>query len=50
MKILNDPIKVMAIFNLDGKIESVKFRLDDKVVKVEKVMKTYEKKLLDIND
>jgi hypothetical protein len=44
MKILNEPIKVMAIFNTDGKIEPVKFRLDDQVVRVEKIMKTYEEK------
>lgn len=31
MKILNEPLKVIAIFNTDGKIEHVKFRLDDKV-------------------
>lgn len=42
MKILNEPIKVMAIFNTDGKIEPVKFRLEDKVVKIEKIMKIYE--------
>ncbi|HBV68577.1 MAG TPA: hypothetical protein DEF04_10615 [Clostridiales bacterium] len=44
MRILNQPIKVMAIFDTDGKIEPVKFRLDDKVVFVEKVIKTYEEK------
>ncbi len=44
MKILNQPIKGMAIFDTDGKIEPVKFRLDDKVVFVEKVIKTYEEK------
>ncbi|HBD64869.1 MAG TPA: hypothetical protein DC038_10605 [Clostridiales bacterium] len=44
MKILNQPIKVMAIFDTAGKIEPVKFRLDDKVVFVEKVIKTYEEK------
>ena len=42
MKILNEPIKVMAIFHIDGKIEPIQFRLDDKVIKVEKVLKTYE--------
>ncbi|MBP1924574.1 hypothetical protein J2Z76_000427 [Sedimentibacter acidaminivorans] len=46
MKIVNKPIKVMAIFNTDGKIEPIKFRLDDKVVRVEKVMKCYDEKLV----
>lgn len=45
MKILNKPIKVMAIFNPDGKIEPVKFRLDDQVIKVQKIMKSYETKV-----
>jgi len=34
----------MAIFNTDGKIEPVKFRLDDKVVMIQKVTKVYEEK------
>ena len=42
MKIVNQPIKVMAIFYPNGKIEPIKFRLDDVVVAVEQVMKTYE--------
>lgn len=46
MKILNEPIKVMAIINSDGKIEPVKFRLNDQVVRIQKVLKTYKKKLL----
>lgn len=46
MKILNEPIKVMAVFNTDGKIEPVKFRLEDKVVRVEKIMKTYEENIV----
>jgi len=49
MKILNEPIKVMAIFNTDGKIEPIKFRLDDKVIKIEKIMKTYEEKVVGNN-
>jgi hypothetical protein len=49
MKILNLPIKVMAIFYIDGKIKPVKFRLDDKVVKVDRVMKTYEEKIVGNN-
>ncbi len=46
MKIINRPIKVMAIFNTDGKIEPIQFRLDDKVVRVEKVTKVYEEKIV----
>ena len=42
MKLLNQPIKVMAIFNTDGKIEPVKFRLDDQVVMIQKITKVYE--------
>lgn len=51
MKILNEPIKVMAIFNPDKKIESgkiqpIKFRLDDKVVRIQKINKVYEEKIV----
>lgn len=46
MKILNQPIKVMAVFNTNGIIEPVKFRLEDKVVRIEKIMKTYEEKIV----
>ena len=46
MKIINEPIKVMAVFNTDGKIEPVKFRIDDKVVRIEKIMKTYEENIV----
>lgn len=49
MKILNEPIKVMAIFNADGKVEPVKFRLDDQVVMVQRIMKTYEEKVAGID-
>ncbi len=45
MKIINKPIKVMAIFNADGKIEPVKFWYEDMTIRVEKVMKTYIEKL-----
>ncbi len=34
----------MTIFNTDGKIEPIKFRFDDKVVRIEKIIKTYEEK------
>ncbi|MEL7649205.1 MAG: hypothetical protein AAGU76_14000 [Sedimentibacter sp.] len=46
MKILNEPIKVMAVFYTDGRIEPVKFRFEDKVVKIEKIMKTYEESIV----
>lgn len=46
LKVINQPIKVMAVFYPDGKIEPLKFRLDDTVVNVEKVMKAYEEKIV----
>ena len=46
MKIINEPIKVMAVFNTNGKIKPVKFRLNDKVVRIEKIMKTYEESIV----
>lgn len=51
MKIINEPIKVMAIFHPDkkienGKIELIKFRLEDKVVRVQKVNKIYEENIV----
>ncbi len=46
MKIINQPIKVMAIFYPNGKIEPLKFRLEDTVVIIQKVMKTYEEKIV----
>lgn len=46
MKILNEPIKVMAVFNTDGKIQPVKFRLEDRVVRIEKIMKIYEENIV----
>lgn len=49
MKILNKPIKVMAIFNTDGKIEPVKFRLEDQVVRIDKILKTYTESLVGNN-
>lgn len=49
MKIINEPIKVMAVFNTDGKIEPLKFRLEDKVVKVEKILKMYEENIVGNN-
>lgn len=51
MKILNEPIKVMAIFHPDkklenGKIELIKFRFEDKVIRVQKVTKIYEENIV----
>ncbi|MDF2676609.1 MAG: hypothetical protein K0Q97_911 [Bacillota bacterium] len=46
MKILNTPIKMMAVFNSNGNIQPIKFRLEDKVVTVEKVLKVYEEKIV----
>jgi hypothetical protein len=46
MKIINEPIKVMAVFYTNGKIEPIKFRLDDKVVRIERIMKTYEENIV----
>lgn len=48
MKVLNEPIKVMAIF-YDGKIMPIKFRMDDQVVKIQKVLKIYEEKVVGFN-
>jgi len=46
MKILNQPIKVMAIFHPDGKIQPIRFRLDEEAITVEKIIKSYEEKLV----
>lgn len=49
MKIINQPIKVMAIFYTDGKIEPIKFRLEEQVIYIEKVIKTYEERTVSNN-
>lgn len=51
LKIVNEPIKVMAIFHPNkkienGKIELIKFRFEDKVVRVQKVVKIYEESIV----
>ena len=46
MKILNRPVKVIALFNTTGKIEPVQFTLDDKIVRVDKIIETYEENLV----
>lgn len=42
MKIVNKPVITTVIFNTSGKIEPVKFVLDDKVVMVDKILETRE--------
>lgn len=39
MRVINEPIKVMTIFDKDGTIEPVKFRYEDQVVWVEKIIR-----------
>ena len=46
MKLINQPIKVMAIFHEDGKIEPIKFRLDDQVIFVQNVINVHVEKAL----
>lgn len=46
MKIIKEPIKVMAIFNKYGKIEPIQFTLDDKNIRIEKIVKEYEAHLI----
>lgn len=51
MKILNEPIKVMVIFHPNkeienGKIQPVKFRLEDQVVRIQKIQKIYEENIV----
>ena len=46
MKILNKPIKVLTIFYTNGNIEPVKFRLEDKVVRIDRVVKVYEEHIV----
>lgn len=50
MKIINEPIKVMAIFNKDGKIEPVKFWFEDQTIMVQRILKTYEDKNFGCNN
>lgn len=44
MKIINEPIKVIAVFQKDGEIEPAKFWYEDQPVMVEKILKVYEDK------
>ena len=45
MKLLNHPIDMIAIFDKEGKIKPYKFKYNDKPVIVQKVMRSYEKKI-----
>ncbi len=45
MKIVNKSVKVMAVFYTDGKVEPVRFKLDDKVISIDKIVKSYEEHL-----
>lgn len=45
MKILNEPIDMIAIFKSDlGEIRPFKFKYNDKAIKVQKISKIYEEK------
>ncbi len=46
MKIVNKPIKIMAIFYTDGRIQPVKFRIDEEVVRIEKVLKIFTENIV----
>lgn len=46
MKILNEPIDMIAIFKSDsGEITPFKFKYNDMPIKVQKVLKAYEEKI-----
>lgn len=49
MKYLNKPVKVLAIFNSNGKIEPVRFTLDDKSIKIDKIIKVHEENIVGNN-
>ena len=42
MRIINEPIKVMTIFDKDGTMKPVKFRYDDQVIRIEKIIRCYD--------
>lgn len=46
MKYVNKPVKVMAIFNSNGKIEPVQFTLDDKNIRIDKIVKVHEENIV----
>lgn len=46
IKIVNKPIEVIAVFCTDGKIEPVKFRLDEEVFRIEKVLRIYTENIV----
>lgn len=39
----NQPIKIMAIFS-EGKVTPIKFRLDDQVIRIQKILRIREEK------
>lgn len=45
MKILSPPIEVLAWFELNGKPYPVRFKLEDKEIKIERVISIAEEKL-----
>ncbi len=45
MKVLNEPIDMVAIFEKTGKIKPFKFKYDDITVSIQQVQKIYEEKL-----
>ena len=46
MKLVNIPIDMVAGFNTSGKIIPMQFKLNHKRITVEKVLKTYDEKLV----
>lgn len=42
MIIVNEPVKVMAIFDIDGTMEPVKFRWEEQVIYVKKIIRCYD--------
>lgn len=47
MKILNQPIDMVAIFYSSGEIMPFKFKYQGKTVKIEEIKKIYQEKLAD---
>lgn len=42
MKILNQPIDMIAVFDFEGKITPFKFKYQRKTVQVEEILKFYQ--------
>jgi hypothetical protein len=45
MKLLNHPIDMIAVFNVNGEIKPFKFKYKDKKIKVENIVNIKEEKL-----